>query len=57
LVRNASPLGELRVGQSASFLSQEFCQLLIQVASHTRKLAKIASRMRDDCALQDNLLL
>lgn len=42
LVGNACLFCEVRVGKTASFFSQEFCQLLIQVAFHIPKVAKTA---------------
>jgi len=40
LVRNASLFREFGVGKTAAFFSQEFCQLLIQVALHAVKSGK-----------------
>ncbi len=40
LMGNADFLRKLRVGKIAPFFSQEFCQLLVQVALHNRKVAK-----------------
>ena len=51
LMREAGLPGELRVGKLPALLPQKLRQLPVQIALHSPKVAKSASRMRDDLAL------
>lgn len=52
LIGNAGFLGKICVGKIATFFTEKFRQLLVQIASHFGKVARILSRMRDAFALQ-----
>lgn len=48
LVGHANLFGKLCIRKVAPCLAEELCQLLIQIALHAKKVAKMLSRMRDD---------
>ena len=50
-VRNTNPLRKGSVGKAASDLPQILRELAIQIPTHAERMAKSASRMRDDFRL------
>jgi hypothetical protein len=52
LIGDANLPGKLCIRKTAPFLTEEFCQLPVQVALHIGKVAKRLSRMRDAFPLQ-----